>query len=139
FRRILPRGELGLSYSRETRTTSSLFASNVNVDSVALGFVHRLAPRVTFTLRGSYEHYESVNNNAQFGPAAFTGAFDPITGPQYVCGQGTLITTGSGLDKTGQCRVNSRSALHSDAWNAVARIDWQLYRRLSTFGVFRFG
>jgi hypothetical protein len=144
LQRVLPRGQIGLSYWRETRTTSSLFASNVNVDSVSLGFVHRLAPRVTFSLRGSYEHYESVNNNAQFGPATPardpSGAviFNPLTGPEYSCFNGSLITTGQGIDKTGQCRVNERSALHSDAWNAVARLDWQLYRRLSTFVVFRF-
>ena len=40
--RLLPRGTVALSYTRETRTTSSLFASNVNVDTVALGWIHRL-------------------------------------------------------------------------------------------------
>ena len=48
LRRVLPRGEVALSYQRETRTTSSLFASNVNVDTVGLAWVHRLdvAPHV---------------------------------------------------------------------------------------------
>ena len=138
--RILPRGQLALSYSRETRTTSSLFASNVNVDSVSLGWLHRLAPRVTFSLRGSFEHYSSVNNNAQFFPASYvSGSFNPITGPEYVCPIGGLSTTGSGIDKTGQCRISQRSSLNSDLYTAVARLDWRLYRRLNTFVVFRYG
>ena len=37
--RVLPRGQFALSYSRETRTTSSLFASDVNVDTYSLGWV----------------------------------------------------------------------------------------------------
>jgi hypothetical protein len=139
LKRLLPRGEAALSYSRETRTTSSLFASNVNVDTVSLGWVHRLSPRATFTLRGSYEHYESVNNNAQFFPATFDGVFNPITGPEYSCPIGFLITDGSGINKTGQCRINQRSALHSDSYSAVARVDWQLWRGLSTFAVIRYG
>jgi len=138
--RMLPRGQAALSYSRETRTTSSLFASDVNVDTVALGWIHRLAPRVTFTLRGSFEHYSSVNNNAQFFPASYvSGSFNPITGPEYICPLGSLATTGSGINKTGQCRISQRSSLNSDLYTAVARLDWRLYRRLNTFVVLRYG
>jgi hypothetical protein len=137
--RELPRGQFALSYSRETRTTSSLFASNVNVDTYSLGWVHRLSPRVTFSLRGTYEHYQSVNDNAQFLPAVYGGSFNPITGPDYSCPTGFLLTTGTGLSKTGQCEVDARSSLNSDLWTAVARVDWQLRRRLSTFVVLRYG
>ena len=138
--RTLPRGQVALTYSRETRTTSSLFASDVNVDTVSVGFVHRFTPRVTFVLRGYFEHYASVNNNAQFFPAQYqTGSFNPITGPEYSCAAGFLVTSGTGINKTGQCRIDSRSTLTSDAWNAVARLDWQLYRRLTTFVVLRYG
>src|SRR5262249_13584892 len=122
-----------------TRTSSSLFASNVNVDSYAIYYIHHLAPRVTFNLRASYEHYESVNNNTQFFPAAYVfDSFNPVTGPEYVCLAGSLTTSGSGINKTGQCRISQRSALRSDLWSGVARIDWQLFKRLSTFVVFRY-
>ena len=139
IRRVLPRGEVALSYSRETRTTSSLFASDVDVDTVTLGWVHRLNSLLTFTLRGSWEHNESVNNNTQFFPAQYEqGSFNPITGPQYSCPIGFLVTSGSSLNKTGQCRISERSALHSDDWNAEARLDWQLRKRLSTFVFLRY-
>ena len=137
--RILPRGNVSLSYSRETRTTSSLFASDVNVDSVSLSWVLRLNSLVTFSLGGNFEHYVSVNNNTQFFPAQYQqGSFNPITGPQYSCAVGSLITTGSSLNKTGQCRISQRSSLQSDAWTAGARVDWQLRKRLATFVVLRY-
>jgi hypothetical protein len=137
--RLLPRGQLALSYTRETRTTSSLFASDVNVDTVALGWIHRLSSRVTFTLRGSFEHYTSVNDNVQFVPATFDGAINPITGPEYSCPAGFLLTSGTGIDKTGQCQVDNRSSLNADSYNVVARLDWQLRKRLSTFVLLRYG
>lgn len=139
IQRLLPRGTAGLSYTRETRTSSSLFASDVNVDTFALAYIHHLAPRVTFTLRGSYEHYESANDNALLLPAAYVpGSFNPITGPEFVCSSGSLIKTGQGINTTGQCQNTNRSALRSDSWSGVARIDWQLYRRLSTFATLRY-
>jgi hypothetical protein len=140
LKRTLPRGEVALSYSRETRTTSSLFASDVNVDTVTFGWVHRLGSLVTFSLTGSWEHDESVNNNTQFFPASYIqGSFNPITGPQYTCLTGSLVTSGSGPGETGQCQISSRSALHSDSWIGMARVDWQLRKRLVTFGYLRYG
>ncbi|MFI5314389.1 MAG: hypothetical protein ACHQ6T_01700 [Myxococcota bacterium] len=137
--RILPYGSVGLSYSRETRTTSSLAASNVNVDTVSLSYLQHLSARATLTLFGSYEHYVSANNSAGFAPATYvTNSFNPITGPDYTCSSGTLTTTGSGANKAGQCSLGASSTLKSDSWIAVAHFDWQLYRRLATFVTVRY-
>ncbi len=139
IQRALPRGSIGLSFSRETRATGSLNASDVNVDSVELSWIHRLSERATFTLGADYEHYESTNNLEQIGPASYvSGSFNPITGPEFECPVGTLRVTGSGRNKGGQCLLGTRNALASDSTFAFARVDWQLRKRLSTFAVLRY-
>ena len=91
------------------------------------------------TLLGSYEHYVSANNSSQFGPATYIpGSFNPITGPEYACSSGALITNGSGASKTGQCLLGTSSTLRSNFALATARFDWQLRKRLTTFVVVRY-
>ena len=136
--RLFARGVLAASYSRETRSTSSVSASNVDVDVVSLTYKWRLAEYVTFTTTGGYEHYQSADKFPQFAPATYVpGSFNPITGPVYLCGAGTLIESGSGLGKSGQCQIDTNSKLKSELWTATSRIDWQLRKRLSTFVVLR--
>jgi hypothetical protein len=137
--RSLPRGRAFLSYSRETRTTSSLAASDVNVDTASATYVHHLSARATLTLFGSYEHYESANKNPSYAPATYVpNSFNPITGPEFSCDTGSLIEYGSGPGKSGQCKTAHQQSLVSDSWNASARLDWQLRKRLSTFVVLRY-
>ncbi len=137
--RVMPRGGIALSYQRETRTTSSLFAADVNVDTVTASYIHRLSSRATLTFLGSFEHYESVDESPQIFPATYIpGSFNPITGPDFVCAEGTLVTQGSGDDKGGQCEVTGSQTLTSNNWFASARLDWQLRKRLSTYAIFRY-
>jgi hypothetical protein len=137
--RTLPRGYLSLSYSRETRTTSSVFAADVNVDSVLASWVHRLSPRVVFSLTGRYEHYVSVNDVTQIVGASYVpNSYNPITGPEFACASGSLIISGSGPDKGGQCQLSSGSSLMSDNWFGAAQLDWQLRKRLFTFVFVRY-
>jgi hypothetical protein len=137
--RVLPRGRAFLSYSRETRTTSSLATNNVNVDTASLSYVHRLSERATFTLYGAFEHYQSADKNPSFSAATYTpDSFNPITGPAFTCTTGTLVEYGSGPNKSGQCRTDHQQTLVSDSWNAAARLDWQLKKRLYTFVVLRY-
>ena len=139
IQRVLPRGTAGFSYSRETHTTGSFSATDVNVDAVELSYLHRLSARATFTLAGGYQHYASVNNTEEIVGATYvTGSFNPITGPEFVCPQGSLIVTGSGANKGGQCALGAKSSLTSNAWNGSARLDWQLRKPLSTVVVLRF-
>ena len=138
IQRLLPRGLVAASYTRETRSTSSLAASNVDVDVLSLIYKWRLAEYVTFTATGGYEHYESADKFPQFEPATYIpGSFNPITGPVYSCPAGMLVESGSGFGKTGQCQINTNSRLSSELWTATARLDWQLRKRLSTFVVLR--
>ena len=137
--RKFPRGDLGFSYSRETITTGSLAVSNVNVDSLTLSYVHRLSSLARLTIAGSFEHYVSANDINQFLPASYVdGSFNPITGPEFSCSQGSLVITGSGPSKGGQCELPSSNKLTSNAGNAFVRLDWQLRKRLSTFAVVRY-
>jgi hypothetical protein len=137
--RVMPRGGLALSYQRETRTTSSLFASDVNVDTITASYIHKLSARATLSLLGSYEHYESIEESPQVLPATYLpGSFNPITGPEFACADGTLMISGSGASKGGQCEVKSRRTLSSNSWFASARLDWQLRKRLSTYAIVRY-
>jgi hypothetical protein len=138
IQRLFSRGLIAASYSRETRTTSSVSASNVNVDAASLTFKWRLAEYVTFSANGDYEHYESADKIAEVQPAQFA-SFNPITGAEFSCNSGfQLSVTGSGLGAVGQCVGSARSKLTSDLWTASARVDWQLRKRLFTFAVLRF-
>jgi len=139
IQRLFARGALALSYSRETRTTGSLAASNVDVDSVSLTYKWRLAEYVTWTTTGGYEHYLSADRFPEILPAQYvTGSFNPVSGPEFSCSSGTLVESGSGVNKSGQCEINANSRLQSDLWTATTRVDWQLQKRLSTFVVLRF-
>jgi len=139
LQRTLSRGNVVLSYSRETRTTSSVATSNVNVDTVSLQYHWRLAEYVTFTAYGAYEHFTSANHFPEIQPATYVAdSFNPITGPEFTCAQGSLVETGSGADKGGQCELSAHNRLQSNLWNTWARIDWQLQKRLATFVVLRF-
>lgn len=139
LQRTLPRGFVSFSYARETRTTSSVFASDVNVDTVLAMWVHRLSSRAKFSLTGRYEHYVSVNDVTQIVGATYVpGSFNPITGPEFVCASGSLIISGSGPDKGGQCQLSNGSSLASDSWYASAQVDWQLRKRLFTFVFVRY-
>ena len=134
IRRVLPRGRVQLSYMRETRTSSSTFNSDVNVDDVSLSYVHNLSQRASVTIAGTWEHYVTVNDAPIFTGATYVkNSFNPITGPSFQCATGSLTIIGSGVNKAGQCQTSARSALQSDAIYASARLDWQLRKRLSTF------
>ena len=96
--------------------------------------------RVTFSLSGSYEHYESVNNNTQFLPARRTRGL--VQSDHRA--RSTPAQRLPGHDRLGRCETGPvpdrvRSSLHSDFWTAVARVDWQLRKRLSTFVYLRYG
>jgi hypothetical protein len=142
IRRVMPRGRAQLSYVRETRTTSSLFSSNVNVDTVSLAYIHNLSLHSWLTITGSYEHYATVNDAPTVVPAGYVpGSFNPITGPSFTCGSsaGKLVIVGSGVDKGGQCQFDrGKSALQADLYYGEARFDWQLRKRLSTFATVRY-
>jgi len=139
IRRALPRGRAELSYQRETRTTSSLFSSDVNVDSLALAYIHNLAAHATLGITATYEHYKTVNDNPQITGAEYVqNSFNPITGPSFTCPTGSLVLIGSGANKGGQCQIGNSSRFQSDALYGEARIDWQLRKRLSTFVTFRY-
>ncbi|HTO06347.1 MAG TPA: hypothetical protein VMR86_04755 [Myxococcota bacterium] len=139
-RRALPRGRVQFAYQRETRTTSSLFSSDVDVDTVSLAYIHNLSQRATLSLTGLYEHYESVNDSpVAVGAQYIANSFNPVTGPSFSCPTGGRLTLfGSGANKAGQCQFNARSTLQSDAYYAEARLDWQLRKRLATFVTLRF-
>ena len=137
--RSLPRGRLSFSFRQETTNTGSLSATDVNVSTLEASWIHRLSALATFTLQGRYQYYKSTNNLTQIGPASYVeGSFNPITGPEFTCSAGSLIISGSGRNKGGQCSLGSGSSLSSNYANASARIDWQLRKRLSTFAVVRF-
>lgn len=137
--RVLPRGVAALSYSRETRTTSSLASSNVDVDTISASYVHHLSARVELTLLGSFEHYVSANNSPSVVGATYTpDSFNPITGPEFTCASGTLVEIGSGASKAGQCEIGNKQTFSSNLWYASARLDWQLRKHLSTFVALRF-
>jgi hypothetical protein len=140
IRRVLPRGRAELSYQRETRTTSSLFSSDVNVDTAALAYVHNLSSRAKFTLTGTFEHYQTVNDAPVIRGAAYVpDSFNPISGPEFECASGgKLVVGGSGANKHGQCQFADSTALASDAYYGEARLDWQLRKRLATFLAFRY-
>lgn len=140
IRRVLPRGRAQLNYVRETRTSSSLFSSDVNVDTVSLAYIHNLSQRASLTFTGSYEHYETVNDAPTVTIADYVpNSFNPITGPTYRCASGgSLVIIGSGVNKAGQCQTSAKSALQSDVYYGEARLDWQLRKRLSTFASIRY-
>jgi hypothetical protein len=140
IRRALPRGRVEFSYSRETRTTSSLFTNNLNVDSLALAYIHNLSAHASFGLTATYEHYKTVNDNPQIvGAEYIANSFNPITGPSFACPSGgKLVLFGSGVDKAGQCQIGGTSRFQSDALYGEARVDWQLRKRLSTFVSLRY-
>ena len=140
IRRVLPRGRAQLSYARETRTTSSLFGSDVDVDTVSLAYVHNLSALATITLTGTFEHYATANAAPQIRGADYVAnSFNPITGPSFACNNGgELLVFGSGANKSGQCRLSGKNEFQSDAYYAEARLDWQLRKRLATFVTLRY-
>jgi hypothetical protein len=134
--RTFARSALQLSYNRDTRSTGGATRTNFNIDSFRLSLTHRLAERVKLTLAGDYSLYHSVSDQlpnyaAQIsGSTAFCGAggTPQIVGFQQIFGFDIPVY---------QC-VGGSSEEKQEYTSLLARIDWQMRRRLNGYLVARY-
>jgi hypothetical protein len=136
IQRTFARSALQLSYSRDTRSTGGATRTNFNIDSFSLSLTHRLAERVKLTLAGDYSLYHSVSDQlpnyaAQVsGSSAFCGAGGTprIVGFQQIFGFDIPVY---------QC-VGGSSEEKQEYTSLLARVDWQMRRKLNGYLVARY-
>jgi hypothetical protein len=129
LKRSYSRGAVELSYARDTRSTSGSGRTNFDIDSLTLSWTHRLAERVRLRLIANYSMYDSVTDEIPSYPALFSlsGGATP-----FCPSGGVAQRVGTTLPAVYQC-VGGSSSETRDYASVIARLEWQLRRRLSSY------
>ena len=120
------RGELNLSYRRETRPSSGLGAS-LDTDKLRARYATRLTSRLRLAVSGELYRYRSAGDSiVSENPVGFSfPSFTPI------CAEGSV---GIGAS----CFREVDDEIDSKTWIALVRLDWRIRERFFTFVSYRY-
>ena len=132
------RSSIEIGYSRDTQPSGAIGSTVLDVDTLSGTFRHRLAERVTFQLTASYQFYRSATDG-QLLYGAPLYSVDRLGNLKPTCaygGSGQSVKLANGA-KGYQCAGGSGDAAN-DVFLGAARIDWQIYKRVNAYAVFRY-
>jgi hypothetical protein len=124
--REFQRGELSLSYRRETRPSSGL-GSSLDTDRLRTSYETQLTSRLRLAISGEYHRYRSAGDSiVSENPIGFTvPSFSPIC-PAGSVGIGT------------SCFREVDDEIDSKTWTGLVRLDWRIRERFFTFVSYRY-
>jgi opacity protein-like surface antigen len=131
--RKFQRGELSLSYRRETRPSSG-YGSSLDTDKLRAGYETRLTSRLRLAISGEFRRYRSADDSiVQTRPVSSTFGF--VDGSLVL----TDVTCEAGdVDLGTRCFREVDDEIDSKTWTALVRLDWRIRERFFTFVSYRY-
>jgi opacity protein-like surface antigen len=131
--RKFQRGELSLSYRRETRPSSGL-GSSLDTDRLRASYATRLTSRLRLAISGDLYRYRSAGDSiVQTRPVS--SAFSFVDGSLVL----TDVTCEAGdVDLGTSCFREVDDEIDSKTWTALVRLDWRIRERFFTFVSYRY-